>query len=437
MTLVCLSMPPSPSGSGSFAQLEARLLTVAPRIALAPVGGLAWADGRGFDARRLAQALMEEMKALALEPIRAGVAETPVAARVAATRPAPSQTITVVSPGEDRKFLAAYSIAVLEPPPQLAPLLAGLGLTRCGDLAALEREAVEVRLGRDGLALWRLARADDPHPLFGRQPRALPVASLEWTDYVVAGQERLLFIINALLGSVCDTLLERGDRARGLSLLFALANGTVSAHAVHSRRPTADRTTWLRQLRTELERIRLADAVCGVTLRVDAVSPPADRQVDLFDLGGGTARAVEEALARIVDDEGDALVTLDASAHPVPERRARWVPVTDLEAAATPIPLGTRAAIPAPAVALQLFPEPREIVVRTRPRRGFDVPVAYSASDGTYPLRETLGPDCISGGHWDAPYAREYYQGIRADGQLVLLARDVLTGGWALHGWWA
>ena len=69
--------------------------------------------------------------------------------------------ISVVAPGTDRAFVALFPIDVLDPPPRLVPLLFGIGVATCGELAVLEREAVEVRLGAEGVALWRLARADD------------------------------------------------------------------------------------------------------------------------------------------------------------------------------------------------------------------------------------------------------------------------------------
>ena len=41
-------------------------------------------------------------------------------------------------------------------------MLEGIGVATCGELAALTRESVEVRLGPEGVDLWFLARADDP-----------------------------------------------------------------------------------------------------------------------------------------------------------------------------------------------------------------------------------------------------------------------------------
>ena len=45
------------------------------------------------------------------------------------------------------------------------------------------------------------------------------------------------------------------------------------------------------------------------------------------------------------------------------------------------------------------------------------------------------GPDRISGGAWEAaPYVRDYFHCVAADGRLVLLFRT--AGQWYLHGWW-
>ena len=53
-----------------------------------------------------------------------------------------------------------------------------------------------------------------------------------------------------------------------------------------------------------------------------------------------------------------------------------------------------------------------------------------------HPLKASLGPHCISGDRWAERVAREYHQGVRVDGVIVLLYRDVLTDQWYLAGWW-
>jgi hypothetical protein len=85
---------------------------------------------------------------------------------------------------------------------------------------------------------------------------------------------------------------------------------------------------------------------------------------------------------------------------------------------------------------LLLLPLPREITVLTRLRRGFAVPYRYTDNGVAVSLHECLGPQCLSGGEWSEPFAREYHQAVRTDGVAVLVYRDVPSDRWYLAGWW-
>ena len=144
-------------------------------------------------------------------------------------------------------------------------------------------------------------------------------------------------------------------------------------------------------MRRALERITLPDRVVGIAVQVDAVGPPSVRQGDLFDLGFASAHAAENAVAHVLDLQGDAVVAMQRHAHPLLERRAHWV-ADELAAenrGTTTITQTTRDAALQP----QLLPVPREVGVITQQRRGFAVPVRYTE----YPEM----------GHasWDAAYA--------------------------------
>jgi hypothetical protein len=83
-----------------------------------------------------------------------------------------------------------------------------------------------------------------------------------------------------------------------------------------------------------------------------------------------------------------------------------------------------------------LLPSPREVTVLATSRRGFHIPIRYTDNAVPYPVKESLGPHCISGDRWTERVAREYHQCVRADGTVVLLYRDVLSDQWYLAGWW-
>lgn len=194
-----------------------------------------------------------------------GVADIPIAAELAARL---SSEPFFVRSGRERQWLAPLRLERLEPEPSLLTLLHGVGIERCGPLAALEREAVEVRFGPEGVALWRLARGQDPRLLFGRPAPERPHASLDFVDYVVTDPERLLFTANALLGPVCAAMGRRGLHARRLLMRLELADGSSWQRSLRAARPTASRARWRGLIRSRLERLTVPDAVAGMRLEV-------------------------------------------------------------------------------------------------------------------------------------------------------------------------
>jgi protein ImuB len=417
------------------ATLHAPLLTIVPRVLSA--GDLVWADLRGLPVRETTERVRNAFTAHnALEStVKCGVASIAVAAEVAA-RHSP-QSVTYVRDGCDQDFMAPFPITVLKPDRALGNLLDGVGVEFCRDLARLSQESVEVRLGSDGVKLWRLARADDGRRIFGSMPRALPEASLEWTDYAIRRAERLVFVINALFGNVCEKLKARGEGAVSVTISFALANHTTLDHSIRAARATAGQTAWMRLVRLEIERIVFPDAVTGIMLRVDATSGTGGRQGDMFDRGFGSESAAEEALGQLMDDQGSIAVEPENSAHPLVDRRTAWTSVSAAHvmerAHVYAASLSRRGE---PALTLQLLPEPRRITVATFRRRGDEIPRTYRDTRSTYDIIEAAGPDRVSGGRWDDAYAREYFRCVLEDGGLVWLYRDARSGAWYLHGWW-
>jgi protein ImuB len=449
MSFVCLWSPSWPTGAAFPADLAVALLTEAPRLAVGESGRV-WADARGLNGGALAERLLEVAREQGIVDARAGVAMTAIAAEVAAMHG--EAPITLVRLGTDQDFLAPFPVSVLSPPESLVPLLDGIGLETCGDLARLDAESIEVRLGADGVNLWRLARADDGRWLFRPTPHALPSASLDWAEYTLDNAERVLFIVNALAGSVCAELVARGERAREISLVFSLANHKPLAQTIRTARASADRARWMRLVRDALERLTLPDAVTGVALRVERVTGNEGTQGDLFDRGFASAGAVEDSLAQLIDDQGDdVLAAPQNTAHPLLDVRTRWVAEEPGRERVPPGRVGAGRGTPSgrsyphraprtprPALALQLLTPPRAIAVTTEQRRDHEIPIRYRDDGRWHDLVEAAGPDRVSGGQWDVQYAREYYRCVREDGLLVWLFRDAVHAdtGWYLHGWW-
>ncbi|MFL5561559.1 MAG: hypothetical protein ACJ79K_08800 [Gemmatimonadaceae bacterium] len=471
--------PGAPDAPGSDEALGDALIRVAPHVALGEgdAGGrIVWADARGLPARTVAAGVLGVAQELGHASAKVGVARVAVVAAIAARYG--SARIVSVRRGAEREYLAARPLAVLAASPawsiRLAAALADVGIETCGDLAVLDADAVEVRFGAEGIALWKLARGEDQRRVFSQPRRALPSASLAWLEFETRDAERLLFVANRLIDRVCDELRAWGETARTMTLRLPLAGGGVVEQRIRGARATADRATWVRLLRAALERLRLPDGVTGIGLRVDSVHALDAPQGDLFDHGFQSSAAAEQAVARLTDDEMGAAVRLEGSRHPLPEKRLRWRAMEFHEVAATVrAGVSTSAvkesaaayettALATTALALRLLPEPRRVVVTTKRRRGQPMPVRYrerltggARARRGLPLVEIIaaaGPDRVSvGSGEELPVSRAYWTCLTEEA-LVLLFRDEgsektssVEGGapvadgdddWFLHGWW-
>ena len=433
MTFICLWSPAAVREKELLQQLVPSLLGAAPRVLLG-ANGIVWADARGMSAEPLARDLLGVFHEKGVEKVRAALSTSPICAEVAARHG--KGALTGISPGTERDYLAPFPVGVLEPSLSLSSLLDGIGVESCGDLARLDLESVEVRFGAEGARLWRLSRADDSRRIFTSIPRALPTASLDWVDYTLRDGERLVFIINALIGNITTELTSRGQCAREMTMIFSLANRESFEHLVRPARSTASHKAWMRLIRTHLERITLPDGVVGITIRVESVTGEVERQGDIFDRGFATSRAAEETIAQLLDDQGAVVVTPRNTNHPLIDRRTEWISQEPAQASAR-IQLRERVvkATAAPQLTLQLLPEPRRIAVTTKQRRDHQLPVQYRDKEWTV-ITSAAGPDRVSGGQWSEPYAREYFRCVTDDGMMVWLFRDARLDEWYFHGWW-
>ncbi len=433
MTFICIWSPAAVREKKLLQELIPSLLRAAPRVLLG-ANGIVWADARGMSAEPLARDLLEVFHEKGVEKVRAALSISPICAEVAAHYG--TGTLIGIPPGTEREYLAPFPVGVLEPSLSLSSLLDGIGVESCGDLARLDLESVEVRFGAEGARLWRLSRSDDSRRIFNSIPRALPTASLDWVDYTLKEGERLVFIINALVGNITTELKSRGQCAREMTMIFSLANRETFEHLVRPARSTASHKAWMRLIRTHLERITLPDGVVGITMRVESVTGEVERQGDIFDRGFATSRAAEETIAQLLDDQGAVVVTPRNNQHPLIDRRTEWISQEPAQASAR-IQLRERVvkATAAPRLTLQLLPEPRRIAVTTRHRRDHELPVQFRDKEWMRIL-SAAGPDRISGGQWSEPYAREYFRCVTDDGMMVWLYRDAREDQWYLHGWW-
>src|SRR3989442_12218750 len=124
-----------------------------------------WLDGEHV---AIGRRLVDQAWAVGFPGCRVALAGSRTAARVAAMSAA--EPVTVVPPGEERAALAGAPLAVLGLPPDLAAVLERWGVRTLGELAALPRDGLAVRLGPPGPPAPDLALGRDPDPFSAWAP---------------------------------------------------------------------------------------------------------------------------------------------------------------------------------------------------------------------------------------------------------------------------
>src|SRR4051812_32407739 len=145
------------------AAVVAAITECVPRLAV-EAGARIWIDARGLDLHALHARTQKASRARGVK-CHAGASLIPVAAQLAASN-AEAGALQIVKPGTERDFISAYPLTSLEIEDRILALLEGVGVSTCEELAALPREAVEVRFGAECVQAWRRARADDERRLF-------------------------------------------------------------------------------------------------------------------------------------------------------------------------------------------------------------------------------------------------------------------------------
>jgi protein ImuB len=267
---------------------------------------------------------------------RMGIGNTRFGAEVAArTR---RGAIPAGGRSEEAAFLAPLPLALL---PADAPTLERfriLGLTRIGELAALDRSAVIARFGTAGGDLHDLAQGRDGRPLRPRRPVQRLSAEVE-LDPPVETLEPLRFVLHHLCGTLCEQLAARGAGAARAVLTLSLEGAGQGRAAPEPSRyeqalpePAAAPDLLERLLMARLEVAPPGGAVERLALELDGAAPEAGRQLTLFEPQLARAGRLEWQLRSLAIRFGaDRILRATLGDHDalVAERRFDWAPAVE------------------------------------------------------------------------------------------------------------
>jgi len=373
-------------------------------------------------------------------PARVGVADSRVAARVAARQG--SARVTVVPPGRDQQSLAPAPLHALELSDDILATLARWGLTTLGELAALPRAGLGDRLGAAALRAHDLARGRDLTPFrpYTAPPFWEEALGLDWE---IDALPALAVALDMVLVRLTARLAAARLAADALSLRLGLSSGGEHAQLVPLAYPIREPGPMLALLCLSLEAHPPPGPVTRIALSASAVAlRPAPRE--LWEPAGPAPRDLEAVLARLVtlatpQNVGSPVVT--DSHRPDAFVLAPFVPPAGVSCTAVRDErlenLGADS--PATALALRRLRPPRRIEVATdgTARAGGRRPARVIIASGRAPVRVVAcaGPWRITGEWWDAqPWARDEWDVELAGGLVCRLARDRIQGHWYLDG---
>jgi protein ImuB len=405
-------------------------LAVSPRAALAPAAsgsfaaeGCVFADAAGVAAlfrseAGFAAALLEQARRLGL-PAAVALASSQDTARLAARGLAAAE-VRVLSPAQERAFLARLPLDLLDPDDAVAETLLRFGVRSVRELLALPRRALATRLGPRVLELVALARGEVraavlPPP---GSSRLVEAADLE---FPVERLEPLGFVLQGLLSRLVARLEARRLACGELALALDLDGGGRDARRIGLAAPTRDLRVLMRLLLRALEARPPGAAVLGAALEAEGRALRAG-QLDLFRPAGPAPAELGRTLAELQALCGEDRI---GSPRPADDHRPHlfemqaFYPATGRGDAPHPAPpgLATRALRP---------PLPAEVRVRgAAPQR-----VRSAVANGE--VLHVAGPWRTTGGWWspERRFAYDYYDVQTSDGTISRLRFDHVGKRW-------
>ena len=423
--------------SARAALLEAAL-GVSPRVEDAGAG-IVHVDAAGLsqlhgDATAVGRRLLRQAERAGFTA-RVALAESRTTARLVASTAA--SALTIVSPGSESKALVAVPLAALGLDAHLAETLARWGVRNVGELAALPRAGVAMRLGPAGLRAHDLALGRDREPFRAWTPPPFweEAQGLTWE---VESLGALVRVLDRVLERLCARLVATHLAADALDIRLELAPGGHHERTVALAAPMCEAKPMLALLALELERHPPGAAVTRVAVSARPVRARAGQE-DLWRPRAPALRELGTVLGRLAElvgsDNVGAPALLDSHRPDAYALRAFSPPdesgaLSDHRDEAGPV-VGSATHPRLDESGLRL------VLRRVRPARRVVV-----ETDGERPARvdgrrvvACAGPWRASGEWWDAEaWARDEWDAALADGALCRLAHDRLTGAWYLDG---
>jgi len=279
---------------------------------------------------------------------------------------------------------------------EILAILHKWGIHTLGQLAALDKEQLAVRLGLEAVRMWERANGHSNRVLKLVRPPESFEESFEFENEIETA-EPLLFMLRRFLEQLAVRLAAIYLVAKELTLRITFADKQIYKRVFKIPQPTNDVDLLFRMLQTHLENFRSEHPIVAVGLSAQPIKP-AGEQFGLFETTLRNPSQLSETLARLTP-----LLSADRVGTPVLEETHRpdafriepfsWAVASAVPRGGTPDALRTAHSTPA----LRRFRRavPASVLLDE------DKPAHIRSADFNGKVLTPGGPYLNSGNWWD------------------------------------
>jgi DNA polymerase IV len=256
-----------------------------------------------------------------------GVATSVFVSKVAADHAAVDAPI-IVAGEKTRVYLSRCPIETLPLDEDLREYLELLGLRTIGGLQTISRAAFRRQFGLKALEIYDLAFGIDRRRWHTFKP-AVRIEEAEPLEPPIDNTQALQFIARALADRVSAALLKQGLGTRALRMTLSQESAPPLAIDVRFAYPVTSAAELFDGIRPRLLRATIVAPLERIALRAARLEPAYVRQPGLLLRRDGFRESIADAVARLQEEYGPALVQraeVRANAPSLPDHRILWKP---------------------------------------------------------------------------------------------------------------
>jgi len=371
-------------------------------------------------------------------PVKIGIADNKLVARIAALK-ADTNKHLIVPSGGGGSWLRSFHLAHLPLPEETTETLHDLGIKTIGQAAAFPANEIARRFGHRGKYLTKATRGHDPDFFIPRKPTDDWRGNIQ-LDFPIRNTATILTYSKSILKGLLDHLHQKGLTCSSLNISLELEDHRCLSLTVATEEPTCSTKRFLRQLRSQLEQLKLTSSIMGLAIVIPHTKTQHLEQL-IFEQQG-THNTIDPQACDTIDRalSGSPLchIKLHTGYH-LPESNFHLTPVSlsakERKPSSTDTDILSHPTYSRGSIAgLRLIRPPQPADIYTIDKNSSNKSLAINIERKQQVIQKRSGPWKLSGAWWRSGFDRYYYELQTETNHRYLVFFDRTTTQWFLQG---